>query len=144
MQEEKSETDWMQVEKQKAQMPKAKEQATIPPTTASTSIMTLRQPNPSTPSSSSSPYGKISAPRFRAFSKQLYAAIKSDALFHSSHKEETLFRCVDKVNNWMGEDRLSLREVSAAFVYMAKKGQVELKGEMVPLIGSVSDLVEVE
>lgn len=116
---------------------KAKESITLPPTDITTPIKTPRQLMPNTPSSASSPYGKISSPRYRAFSNQLYAAVKSDALFANSRKEETLFKCVAEVNEWMGRERLSVKEVGAAFVHMAKKGRVELKGNMVKLVGSI-------
>jgi hypothetical protein len=105
-------------------------------TSASASASANKVPTPGTPTPTS-PYGKISAPRYDRFTSLLRSATRSRKLFANIAKEETLFHCVAGINAIIpkGEKKLGLAEASAAFVYLAKKQEVVLKGEMVKLVG---------
>ncbi|KAF2998575.1 hypothetical protein E8E13_006046 [Curvularia kusanoi] len=101
-----------------------------------------------TSEASDSPYGKMSPQRYHLFTEHLTSLITSGKLFGSARREEALHKCFTAVNKLMhnkmkkgkaaagskSEDKFSLREVSAAFVYLAKKKKVVLKGEGVRLI----------
>lgn len=79
-----------------------------------------------------SPYGKISANRFHLFKRQLQDQVFTDQLFANKKKEETLVRCLEELNRDLDtRQKLSLKEVSAAFKYLPKQGDVVLEDETI-------------
>lgn len=82
-----------------------------------------------------SPYGRISAARFQTFTHWLNGNVQVGYLFNNKKKEDTLGNCFRHLNEYLGgpgeEKKLSLQEISAAFVHLQKIGDVVLEGEMI-------------
>ncbi|KAJ4337336.1 hypothetical protein N0V95_008367 [Ascochyta clinopodiicola] len=83
-------------------------------------------------------YGRISAARFEVFECQLKARVQGGHLFNNERKEDTLGDCLTHLNKDLGgpgeDERLSLKEISAAFVHLQKIKHVALKGESIKFI----------
>lgn len=111
------------------------------PNTPRPSEVKKNKPAPMTPAPKikeefeDSPYGNISTARFQVFTHWLQGNVQVGHIFNNDRREDTLSNCLTHLNEYLGgpgeEKKLSLKEISAAFVHLKKIGDVVFEGEMI-------------